>query len=423
VSSVATERPCPGCGAPVPATTGYPDWCDRCGWNLQPPPERETAGGRFARLAERAGRRSGERMARQLLKSGRLEPRWTPAKLAAFAVAGTVHLLSLALVAGGVAAIVVEFPNVVSILIGAAMVGVGLLMRPRVSRLDEAARPLDPARTPALHELVAAVAGALDRPAPDLVAVDASWNAYWNVVGLSRQRVLVLGLPLLAALEPPQRVALIAHELGHDRNGDARRSLVVGAAVGALDQLSALLQPDDRERWDELGLDWLTNGLMWIVSRPVDAVLWLEVRLLSRDMQRAEYLADAQAARAAGTAAVIALHERFLLESQFELTVQQAAQADDAAAVFARLHEALEAVPERERERRRRVARLEHARLDATHPPTALRIELLEGRPAAEPVVTLNTAWSARIDTELAPLERELARELLDAHRSALYSG
>jgi hypothetical protein len=140
-------------------------------------------------------------------------------------------------------------------------------------------------------------------------------------------------------------------------------------------------------------------------------------------MQRAEYLADAQAARAAGTAAVIALHERFLLESQFELTVQQAAQADDAAAVFARLHEALEAVPERERERRRRVARLEHARLDATHPPTALRIELLEGRPAAEPVVTLNTAWSARIDTELAPLERDLARELLDAHRSALYSG
>ena len=59
----------------------------------------------------------------------------------------------------------------------------------------------------------------------------------------------------------------------------------------------------------------------------------------------------------------------------------------------------------------------------ATHPPTALRIELLEARPALPPTVTLNLAWSARIDSELAPLEREIARELLDRHRSALYYG
>ena len=416
MSTVATERLCPDCGASVPVTTGYPDWCE-CGWNLVPPPERDAPGGRFERLA---GRYSGERMARELLAADSLEPRWTPAKLAAFAVAGAVLLLSAALVAGGLAAIVLEFPNVVSMLIGLAMAGTGILMRPRLHRLADDARPLDPARTPALHELIGTVARALDGPPPDLVAIDASWNAHWDVVGLRRQRVLVLGLPLFAALDPPQRVALIAHELGHDRNGDARRSLVVGAAVGALDQLSALLQPDDRPSWDELGLDWLTNALMWVVSRPVDAVLWLEVRLLYRDMQRAEFLADAQAARAAGTAAVIALHERSLLSSQFELAVQQ---AGDEAALFARLHDALESVPERELERRRRVARLEHTRLDLTHPPIALRIALLEGRAALPPVATLNTAWSARIDSELEPLEREIAREVLDRHRSALYSG
>jgi Zn-dependent protease with chaperone function len=419
VSTVATERPCPECGTSVPVTAGYPDWCD-CGWNLQPPPEREAPRGRFERLAEHAGRRAGERMERELLEADSLEPRWTPAKVAAFAVAGAVILLSAALVAGGLAAIALEFPNVVSILIGLAMAGTGILMRPRLSRLEDGARPLEPARTPALHELVADVARALDRPPPDLVAIDASWNAYWDVVGLRRQRVLVLGLPLFAALDPAQRVALIAHELGHDRNGDVRRSLVVAAAVGALDQLSSLLQPDGRQRWDELGLDWLANALMWVVSRPVDAVLWLEVRLLYRDSQRAEFLADAQAARVAGTAAVTALHERLLLASQFELTVQQ---AGDEEGLFVHLHAALEAVPERERERRRRVARLEHTRLDLTHPPIALRIALLEGRPALPPVVTLNSAWSARIDDELEPLERDVARELLDRHRSSLYYG
>ena len=39
--------------------------------------------------------------------------------------------------------------------------------------------------------------------------------------------------------------------------------------------------------------------------------------------------------------------------------------------------------PERERERRRRVARLEDARLDDTHPPTALRIQ--RAAPADDP--------------------------------------
>ena len=62
-------------------------------------------------------------------------------------------------------------------------------------------------------------------------------------------------------------------------------------------------------------------------------------------------------------------------------------------------------------------------RLDLTHPPIALRIALLEGRPALPAVVTLNTAWSARIDDELEPLERDIARELLDRHRSSLYYG
>ena len=71
MSAVAAERRCPDCGAPVPNATGYPDWCDRCGWNLQPPPERQLGRGRFARLTERAGRRSGERMARELLDAHR----------------------------------------------------------------------------------------------------------------------------------------------------------------------------------------------------------------------------------------------------------------------------------------------------------------------------------------------------------------
>jgi heat shock protein HtpX len=423
-----TERPCPECHLPVPVVPGYPDWCEACGWNLKPPPAFDPQEGRFGRIAEAVGRRSGDRMARDLLATRKLEPHWTPAKCVAYAVAAAVHALALALIAGGLAGIVLDFPNALAMLLGTTMMGIGWLMRPRLPRLDDDdGHPLDPARTPALHELVAAVARALDRPPPDLIVVDASWNAAWGQFGLRRRRVLLLGLPLLAVLEPQERVAVIGHELGHDRNGDARRTLLVGSAVAGLGRLVELLQPPEEESGlaeSELApVEWLTHGVMWLVSRPVDAVLWLEAVLLLRDMQRAEYLADALAARVAGTPAAIALEERMLLASTFMLAVQQAAHAGADVDVLAQVTEALRAVPDRERERRRRVARLEHARLNDTHPPTGMRIAMLEGRPGQEPAVTLNSAWSARIEAELEPVHERIGREVLDAYRGSLYSG
>jgi hypothetical protein len=72
VTTAATERTCPQCGASVQVVSGFPDWCEQCGWNLQPPPGRDAPEGRFGRLMERVGRRSGDRMARELLTAGSL---------------------------------------------------------------------------------------------------------------------------------------------------------------------------------------------------------------------------------------------------------------------------------------------------------------------------------------------------------------
>ena len=75
----------------------------------------------------------------------------------------------------------------------------------------------------------------------------------------------------------------------------------------------------------------------------------------------------------------------------------------------------------RERERRRRIARLEDSRLDATHPPTASRIAVLEGRPFNEARVVLAADASARIDEELARYRKEITSRLIDEHRDRLY--
>src|SRR5262245_34149486 len=105
------ERTCPDCQASLPEVSGYPDWCDACGWNLKPPAPLEPPAGRFDQIARELGRRGGERMARRLLNAPELKPRWTPERIAAFAIAIAFHLLTLALIIGGIAAIAVEFPN------------------------------------------------------------------------------------------------------------------------------------------------------------------------------------------------------------------------------------------------------------------------------------------------------------------------
>ena len=91
--------------------------------------------------------------------------------------------------------------------------------------------------------------------------------------------------------------------------------------------------------------------------------------------------------------------------------------------MFALLSEAVAGVPQRERERRRRVARLESTRLSDSHPPTATRIDLLERRPRKGPRVVLDEAASARIDAELASLRSAYSRRLVDEYRDTLYAG
>src|SRR5205814_10012705 len=127
--------------------------------------------------------------------------------------------------------------------------------------------------------------------------------------------------------------------------------------------------------------DRVVNGMLWILSRPVLGLLLLEIHLLLRDSQRAEFLADALAARTAGTNPVISLQEKLLLNPSFRYAMQRAAQDRSGAADVLTIFESTVATaPERERERRRRVARLEVTRLSSTHPPTSRRIELLAGR-------------------------------------------
>jgi Zn-dependent protease with chaperone function len=300
-------------------------------------------------------------------------------------------------------------------------------MRPRTSDVPLEDR-LPRERAPELHALIDEVAGALGTPAPDVVIVDDAHNAFWTVAGLRRRRVLGLGLPLFYPLDPQERIALIAHELGHASNGDSGRGLIVGSALRALAALYELVAPGSRllaRTWEISLAEPLGNAFMWVVSRPVWWLLLLQAHLLWRDHQRAEFLADALAARVAGTGAVVGLHENLLFASGLRGAAHQAMHHDgpEPLDLFGELRRAVRDVPEHERQRRRRVARREAARLDVTHPPMGQRIAVLESRPHQAPLVVLDAEPAARIDLELEPLRSPLSARIVDRHRSSLYYG
>jgi Zn-dependent protease with chaperone function len=185
------------------------------------------------RLSARVGRDLGDRLVAELLDAEELEPRLTPVRLGAYAIAATVHVLTLGLLLGGAALIALTFFNVLALGAGALAIGVAVIMRPRFGKPREDGM-LARREAPALHELADEVAEALDVRPPDIIVVDRRFNASWQIVGLRRRRVLTLGLPLVAILDRQERVALAAHELAHARNGDSTRGLFVGSAINGL---------------------------------------------------------------------------------------------------------------------------------------------------------------------------------------------
>ncbi len=368
-------------------------------------------------------------MERELTVADQLEPHLTPSKAFAYAIAAGVHLLTVVLVVGGIVLIAL-FPTKVFAIVAAVLaISLAILVRPRFGEAPKdnlVPRP----EAPTLFRLVDRVAETTGTKSADVLVVDEEYNASWGVFGLRRRRVLHLGLPLLSALEPQERVGLIAHEVAHAKNGDASRGLFVGSACRGLAQWYFVLAPHRARSPYHTGVanhrlaEHVANAMLWVLSRPPLLLFRLEVHLLLHDSRRSEYLADAIAAREAGTAAIVGVHEKLLLRGSFQQIVRQFAhpatrpENDD---LFAAVRPALAAVPERERERRHRVALLEASSLGSTHPPTGQRIRLLEQRPIRSAQVVLSNADSDAIDGELAGLRPAFQRRLIENHRSSLY--
>ncbi|MDO3701727.1 M48 family metallopeptidase [Micromonospora sp. C28SCA-DRY-2] len=423
IETVTDRSACPDCGAATVSLPGALPWCAGCEWNLDAYEVDRRApefGWRWVdrwthRLAYRTTRRQFARLV------GR-QPEATGAGVARV-VTGAASLVLLAgvvaLAGTGIWLIVAfRFPNP-SILLGVALLGLAVALRPRFGRLDEDLEVLDRARAPELFRLVDEVAAAVGAPVPEVVGVDGDLNAYAGRVGLRRRAVLCLGLPYWGSLTPPERVALLGHELGHFVNNDPRRALLTQPAFTTLGTAANLVRPVDTVAGAgilEMVGAALARAFQWTLARLLFAAHVALVCVALRDIQRAEYLADEMAARAAGTAAATSLLDATLAADSVALAVRREARAGHGPQRWrAAVTEARAAAADR-LARRRQLSVRDETSLFASHPPTGLRHRMLASRPAHEAAVVLDEERSARIDAELA-------REYERVRRNISWSG
>lgn len=416
------QKLCPRCGAVIAADQRFVIWCPACEWNVDPGPR-----GRLQSIGRLAARGS-DRLARRLhadVLTHQHRRGGVGVTALAWLLAVVIHLFTLGLIAGPVAwlALSADVLTPIRLLVAAFGVGVAGFVQPFRRGRPPTGPVLHRAAAPELFALADDVAAVVRAPAVDHIVITPDYNASYLKLA-PREPAIAIGLALWAALDPAERVALLGHELGHRINADLRRDLVISGALATLANWQFLLFPAQsiwKSRGKPLPMATALTHLIEQVLAPlilippflvVQAVGIGLARLVQRQGERCEYYADDLAAIAAGTPAAVGLVEKLLVDEGSWRVVVQTLRFQRDADPWQAVSDYVRAIPPAEWERLRLLGRRRLQRIDAAHPPTQFRADVLKDRPERPGLVAMPAARAAGIDAELARARADLASDL-----------
>ena len=399
---------CPACGAALARAESGPPWCPACEWNLGAYDPRVLPP-RGWRWLERFGHRVAFRLDRALyarLSENRpTRPELTFARAVLVVLAALLYLADAA-AAGFGGYLLVQHSSFWEVNLGVALLVLALVLRPRFGRVPTRSRRLDRARTPLLFELVDRVAAEVGAHPPVHIVLTLGDNAAIERCGMRGRTVLRIGGRLWVAMAPPQRVAMLAHEMGHTVSGDPNRGLVVQPVMttfgrlaewtGAERTLHVIFHPT-RPRGNIFAL--FGELLLWAISR-IFLVLHLGFTAIGmREHHRAEYLADAICVDVAGTDATVGLMDLLLHAESVERLLYHTALHRQPGhwrgTVEAFLHARQHGFALQRQHSARTIS------LWDSHPPAGRRAQMLLAWPHQAPRLTLTDAQSQLIDAQL----------------------
>ncbi len=400
---------CPQCGASIPNAPGWEMWCEACEWNLEgpaKPPEKKSR-------AEIRAERRAEQLHREMMAASSDRRRHSAASWLTFAFALLVHLPAVVLLLA--AAAIVRWAGLdPPLLVGAALlVGLAVVVRPRLGTLPKRGPVLTRSHAPTLFQVMDRISASLRARPVEWIAFDLDYNVSTAILGVGRRRLIAIGLPLWTILTPAERVAILAHEVAHDTNGDLSHNLVVGSALDILGTLSRWLSPPRRLAKAQANTIARTGEeLAVLLMRGLSLMAYSCLRVLlhytRRASPRAEYLADEEMARVGSAQAAISGLDKLCLGRPFMFRLRAAAKRREPD-VWQALVEESKSFPARGHERLRRIARRSRQRADDTHPLTAFRIDALRRMPESPPLVVLSALQIEAIERELNGVREQLA--------------
>lgn len=399
----------------MPVRRGFRKWCAACEWNLGDD-EPDLPRGLLARAYRRIGLKRSKALLEEYLNAPQsdLRPRMDAQTFAAWIISCCVHLVSLLIGGAGVYLIVIGWPKIGTIIIGCLLLSTFWLLRPRVARVP--ADLLNEAEYPELHALVADICNKLGVAPVRQIVVDADFNASIGTCSWRGVPLLRIGMPMWKILDDRQRVAMLAHEMSHRANGDPARGALPYSALYTLYVWHEILT---QEPMHDAGAGAAIAELFThFLALLVELIILAFRILLWRDNQKAEYLADYLATSVSGTDAMVAMLDRIrvggqCLESIIGMNVGSSSLSG--AELLERVRTAMDAIPEHECERIRRIDRAGEGSLDDTHPPTEYRIRFLEHRPIDTAALVMSQERASRISAEMASLEEAIGKKIVYA--------
>jgi Zn-dependent protease with chaperone function len=337
-------------------------------------------------------------------------------RTASYLLAFVVHLLAPAFLLIGVYLVTRLVLPV--ILYGLVALDLAWLLRPRPAAFPASAVPLTRPDAPHLYALIDRIGAELGAPRTDLIAISGKVNASFGTYGWRRGHLLEIGYPLWAILGPQERVALLAHEMAHSGNGDARHGLVVGSALHSLHRFRGVTAFGWRAGDGLSAL--VTESLLAVLGVPVRALGFLLELLVNHSSRQTEYRADEMQAQVAGRTAAASLLDVLTTRSpSVGAFLRSSGVAVGTDGLWTALRSLVDGIPETELERHREAARAEKTRVDRTHPPTYLRMRRVLELPYPEPRIPAPNM--EQIETELTKPAVRVARILREDAQSALY--
>lgn len=413
---------CPKCSNHIPIEKGFVPWCDKCDWNVVVE-EKSCSPFLKEKIYDALGKRLSRKLFERVSNSPNARLHSALYRILALIMACFVTAINLSILLGGIYLFIKNWPKPVMTSLGLLFVGIGIVLFPSMGKWPKK-DVLKKSDYPLLYGLLDRLADCLKTKRIDGIILDENFNASVTQLGFRRRRLLTLGIPLLWALQPQEIVALLGHEMAHMVNGDPLRGFFFFVVFRALNRWYYFLRPNSL--WDRnLGIYNLTlvpfKLILWGLSKAVEMMYSFISHLLWQDCQLAEYKADYMAAQVASTQAATDGLEKLFHGDSLHLCTQKMALGKISGDLLDNFKAQVGTVSPREKERCRRACVLLETKLDATHPPTSFRVDVLKKYPVEVPKFIFRENEMDALKVELKS-EKERAQKLLvDSYNDSLY--